>query len=72
MIKACHLSRLAKKVCKSKHFTPRFFEPLNNNKNVYDFDPYSDDDFKILRIWNSKREIYVTAFDIWQAEQGLL
>lgn len=63
---AKHLSTAAKRVCKMEHMTPGFFEPLNAGHPA---DTDGTDDTPVLRVWNSKREIVITAADIFYANQ---
>jgi hypothetical protein len=68
---AKYLSAAVKKACKVLHFTPRRFEIINGDRSINTFDPALDEDFNALRIWNSRREIVLTASDIVYAEQYL-
>jgi len=61
------LSLEAKAACKALHFTPRFFEALNADRPV----SACNDEDKVLRIWNSKREIILTAEDLKYANDYL-
>ena len=53
----------AKAACKALHFTPREFEPVNADRPIHGWQP-GDDEFAVLRIWNSRREITLTNHDI--------
>ena len=64
---AKHLSLEAKAACKALHFMPRHFEELNAGRPI-DALP---DDAPVLRIWNSRREVKLTAGDIKYAAQYL-
>ena len=61
-IEARHLSREARAACKALHFTPRYFEVLNADKPG-DWDGVSEE-YPVLRIWNSRREITLTNADM--------
>lgn len=63
---AKHLSTAAKRVCRNARMTPRWFEPLNSS---YSADQDGTDDTPVLRVWNSKREIIITAADLFHANQ---
>lgn len=66
MFDAKHLSLEAKAACKALHLTPRHFEPLNVNR------PESDaEEYPVLRIWNSRREITLTNHDLDYANRYL-
>jgi len=60
------LSRAAKKICRACNFTPRRWEPLNGGLNRD-----TDREVAVARIWNSKREITITNFDLDFAERYL-
>ncbi|MBK8676971.1 MAG: hypothetical protein IPN27_11570 [Cellvibrionales bacterium] len=61
---AKHLSTAAKHVCKDKHFTPKWFEPLNNGHTSKN--PEIDETPR-LRVWNTRREIIISESDLFYA-----
>jgi len=72
MFDASTLHHTAKKICKKERFTPRKWERLNADKPLF-HEPIDCDyaDYKVLRIWNSHREIVITAMDMADAEKYL-
>lgn len=54
------ISAAAKKVCKTEHMTPRWYEPLNSNLPT----TYDDNEYPVMRVWNTQREIIITNFDL--------
>lgn len=67
MFKANGLSASARRVCADRHFTPRFWEPLNVNHTSAD--PAEVDETPMIRAWNSRREIIITRSDLFYADQ---
>jgi hypothetical protein len=61
-MKAEYLSKAAKRVCRQKHFTPREFEVLNADKPACYI--YGDAEYPVLRVWNSRRSIEITNFEL--------
>lgn len=61
---AKHLSREAQAACKALHFTPRRFEVLNADRpTTWD----GGEEYPVLRIWNSRREVILTNRDLAEA-----
>lgn len=65
---AKYMSREAKAACKALHMTPRYFETLNSGQSVESL----NDNQGIVRVWNSKREIVLTKFDMDYANRYLV
>jgi hypothetical protein len=61
------MSTIARKACKAQHFTPRYWVPLNMGA------PESalEDNEPVMRCWNSRRCIILTAGDLRYASQYL-
>jgi hypothetical protein len=60
MLEAKYLSREAKIICKAEHLTPRWYERLNADKPA----TYDGSEYPVLRVWNSRREIVITNYDL--------
>lgn len=67
---AKHLSLTAKAACRALHFTPREFEAINMDKPAIASSP-DDPEYPVLRIWNSRREVILTNYDLAYADMYL-
>lgn len=65
---AKYLSREAKAACKALHMTPREFEPVNSGLAASSHD---EEEYVVLRVWNSKREVTLTNHDLAYANMYL-
>jgi hypothetical protein len=66
---AKYLSRPAVAACKALRFTPRWAEELNAGRPVT-WDGYEE--YPVLRVWNSRREVILTNRDLAEAAMYLL
>lgn len=65
---AKHLSTTARKICKREGLTPRWFIPVNNGKPSVLLN-HDDPDYDVMIVGNSKRQITITAADMFYQVQ---
>ena len=70
MFNVKNLSREAKLACKALHFSPTHFEPINSGKSSVADGPDCQE-YPVLRLWNSRREVILTNHDLAYANQYL-
>lgn len=67
------MSKIAKQICKHEHISPRWYERLNVNKSTY-YDAVNPEqkEYPVMRVWNTRREIVITNYDmtVWEMCNG--